>query len=278
MKMLAHATAWLMALWCVGGNVSAQVYKSVGPDGKITYSDQPSDDRKAAVTVLEGTGRPRPMPAPAEPQSGATPPETNPERKLTQAAGRDATGPGSGGGRSPIPLPTERQPHAKPALTPGGAHNPLAAALPGTRPQAQPPMPPPGDARPAPDPATLDRLEKAARVLGVRALHTQARDQCIRTLPTSFKRYDDAYTEWERRNQAVLAKAERITSSHLNEQGRARVLSAAEGEAGKLLSKVFSPSVATAHRIAWCDQTAKEQIQGKSDVTDRMGPGPAGGL
>lgn len=41
----------LAAMLAMAG-ASAQIYKSVGPDGKVVYSDRPSDTRAAGVSVI----------------------------------------------------------------------------------------------------------------------------------------------------------------------------------------------------------------------------------
>ena len=45
----------LFALFCMAaaGSASAQVYKSVGADGKVMYSDHPSDNDNVSVSVIK---------------------------------------------------------------------------------------------------------------------------------------------------------------------------------------------------------------------------------
>ena len=45
----------LFALLCTAaaGSASAQVYKSVGADGKVMYSDHPSDNNNVSVSVIK---------------------------------------------------------------------------------------------------------------------------------------------------------------------------------------------------------------------------------
>lgn len=45
----------LFALLCmaVAGSASAHVFKFVGPDGKVTYSDHPSDKPDATVSIIK---------------------------------------------------------------------------------------------------------------------------------------------------------------------------------------------------------------------------------
>lgn len=45
----------LFALLCMAfaGGASAHVYKSIGPDGKVTYSDYPSDKPSKSVSIIK---------------------------------------------------------------------------------------------------------------------------------------------------------------------------------------------------------------------------------
>lgn len=68
MKSFILAVAAMLAM----GGASAQVFKSVGADGKITYSDRPSDQARGAVSVLKAPARPA-APAAAAPVASAAP-------------------------------------------------------------------------------------------------------------------------------------------------------------------------------------------------------------
>jgi hypothetical protein len=48
MKSMMLVVAAMLAM----GSASAQVFKSVGADGKITYSDRPSEQVRGTVTIM----------------------------------------------------------------------------------------------------------------------------------------------------------------------------------------------------------------------------------
>ena len=52
-----NSKSTLLAVLCLAvacNSWAQQLYKSVGPDGKVTFSDQPSKDEKAKISIMRG--------------------------------------------------------------------------------------------------------------------------------------------------------------------------------------------------------------------------------
>lgn len=71
---------FVIAAALICGAASAQMYKTVGPDGKITFSDRPQNGEKLKVSVMKGSvltaveGPPPAQPKIAAPKGGASAP------------------------------------------------------------------------------------------------------------------------------------------------------------------------------------------------------------
>ncbi|NHZ83116.1 DUF4124 domain-containing protein [Massilia sp. CCM 8695] len=87
------------ALICCAAPASAQMYKTVGPDGKVTFSDRPQNGDKLKVSVMKGSVlRAVEGPVPAQPKIAPAP----------KSGGADA----SGGGISAAGVPSPELQHA----------------------------------------------------------------------------------------------------------------------------------------------------------------------
>ena len=80
------------ALICSAASAQ-QLYKTVGPDGKVTFSDRPQNGEKLKVSVMKGSVL-RPVEGPVPPQPKIAPPK-----------GTGAEGPGNGISAAGIPSP-----------------------------------------------------------------------------------------------------------------------------------------------------------------------------
>ncbi|NHZ44994.1 DUF4124 domain-containing protein [Massilia aquatica] len=86
------------ALICSAGSAQ-QLYKTVGPDGKVTFSDRPQNGEKLKVSVMKGSVL-RPVEGPVPPQPKIAPP--------SKGAGAD----GAGNGISAAGIPSPELQHA----------------------------------------------------------------------------------------------------------------------------------------------------------------------
>jgi hypothetical protein len=63
MKSIMLVAAAMLAM----GSASGQVFKSVGADGKITYSDRPSEQARGTITIMKAPVQAISLPPPAAP-------------------------------------------------------------------------------------------------------------------------------------------------------------------------------------------------------------------
>lgn len=185
---------WLAALLAFGvaGDAWAQrVYKSVGPDGKVTFTDKP---------------------------------------------------------------PAGQEPPAAPAAAAPAA--PAAQSSPGAAPA------PAGSAAAAQmDPA----LEKATLVLaGFESIVNEYADLCVKTLPTSFRKYQGAADDWRQRHATLLARQNAVMRDHFSPAQRASVRSALQAKTRGMMAQVQAANAA--QRIKWCDDNTLEVTGGKVDL------------
>lgn len=190
---LRRKALWLVALLACGmaGTALAQrVYKSVGPDGKITFTDRPP-------------------------------------------AGQE----------QPAPPATAAAPAAAPAPAAPGAPSAGAAAV------------------PALDPT----LEKAVVVLaGFESIVSEYADLCVKTLPTSFKKYQGAADDWRQRHGTLLSRQAAVMRDHLSPAQRTALRSATQLKTRGMMAPVHAASAAA--RIKWCDDNTLEVSGGKVDL------------
>lgn len=203
------ASALALALLCAaaGPALAQRIYKSVGPDGRVTFTDKPPAGEVAT-----------PLSAPAAP--AAAPP-----------AAADAA--------------TER---------PGGAKKAMRKESMATAPAA------------TAQPAAIDpALEKGVFVLmGYESIVAEYLDLCLKTLPTSFKRYDGAAQKWKDRHAAVLARYPQVLRDHFNATEQAALRTGVQNRTRGTMAPVFAAD--TARKIKWCDDNAKELDAGKLDL------------
>lgn len=217
----------LGVLWS-GGTGAQTIYKSVGPDGKVVFSDKPPAADQGQTTV---TGHPPPAARPPAP--AATPTKTV---------------------NSPAPF----EPPGAP-LSPAPAHPVAKKAEPAARPVAEPSPPPP---------VANPELEKAVTgVMGLEDLVHQTEDLCLRTLPTSFKKYNAATDGWKKRNAPILAQQRRVLADMMPPPQRQLIEAAIKAKTQQLLAPVNSASAAA--RIKWCDQSMDEVSKGAMDPSSK---------
>lgn len=193
--------------------VQAQtVYRVVGPDGKVTFTDRPptADDIRSPNTGSPAA-RSTASPAPQPEKQLATP--TAPTATAKRAS-----------------APTAATP-AAPTATPAG-----------------------------PDP---DLLRAVVVVLGHEDLVKRTEELCVRTLPTSMKRYGDAAQGWHQRNATWVAKARTVlaTMAPAVQQGvREKIESTTLAQLRQVQDAAMAP------RIKWCDSAMDEMKGGVVDL------------
>jgi hypothetical protein len=88
----ASALCALLIAVASGATLAQTIYKSIGPDGKVVYSQQPSGDTPGRHEVIRGTQPSRPLPplhgaaTPSEPAATATPSRDAAPKQATRKA------------------------------------------------------------------------------------------------------------------------------------------------------------------------------------------------
>lgn len=193
------------------------VYKTIGPDGKVVYSDQPPG----------------------------------------------STGTKYGGG-APAPAAPQRQAHAATTRAPTSAES-QAAGTHGAKKATAARRP---EAAPSPEPATDPALEGAViGVLGIEDVVRRTVDICLRTLPTSFKKYSAAAEQWNQRNAATVSQARRMQSQAFDATQRQLIESGIRNRNEGTMARVLEAPAAT--RISWCDRSVDAINNGVMDVHNK---------
>lgn len=226
------AIAVAPALACAQG-----VYRIVGADGRVTYSDQPpaSISPNGRVDVLRA---PKGMPALVPPGTPVTP--------YGPAAGGSPSGAG----------PSSAGAHPRSATKRASAE-PRAPAVAGAT-QAS-----------GPQRATVDPAVEGAviGVLGIEDIVRRTESICVSTLPTSARRYSGAVDDWARRNARTVVVARRVLASEFDVAQRELIEAGVRQRNAALFEKVVEAPAAM--RIAWCDRSAAEMVGGRMDVHDK---------
>lgn len=221
-------TALLLIFAAVSANAK-NIYKTVGPDGKITYSDHPPDDSSSPSDVMRST------PTAASAQGAKRPVDENHADSGNEPRVARALG-------------AKKAMAAKPAT-----NAPAAAAAPAEK---------------AIDPA----LEGAViGVLGIEDIVKHTEELCIKTLPTSFRKYSDASADWQRRNAALVTRAHQLVSKNFDATYGAGTEQRLKDAIRTKNAAMFEPiaSAPMASRIKWCDHSADEMASGAMDVYDK---------
>ncbi|MFP5430501.1 MAG: hypothetical protein ACLGHE_05915 [Gammaproteobacteria bacterium] len=187
------------------------IYKVVGPDGKVTFSDRPADGDARKVDVLV-------PPAPREEATGAAS-TVSPAARAAEAY---------------------RAKRAAAAVTP--------------------------PATPAPAAMSPELAQAIVGAMGLEDLVAQSERLCIQTLPTSFKRYNAAASDWGRRNLPALARTRSLVQTMTSDQ-RVGLTALVKQQTASALAVVEKASMHA--RIKWCDQSVGEINEGKLDVANK---------
>jgi hypothetical protein len=184
------------------GAASAEIYKVLGPDGKIIYSNVAPKDKNTPVAILN----------------------------------------------SP--------PGQRPAIH--------SAAMPAV--QAAPRM------RSGSETLSPDVVGAVANVMGMAHLVSSTRDFCVAALPASLKRYSAAVLGWQQRNEAVMAKKDRVLST----SDRHLIAAALGGDMLRMTDDMMRPvrQAVAAERIKWCDKTIADIDHGVLDLVGRASISP----
>lgn len=212
---LRHAIAVFVVVMPAMG-LAQGVYKSIGPDGKVIYTDQP--------------------PGTAE-RSYATPGSTKPAPKAPAARKGD------------YGVQVETPPPA------------FANAKRATR---QEPVAPPAPSADTVDPS----VEKAViGVLGLEDVVRQMEALCVRTLPTSMKRYGGAVDGWKKRNDMIVFRARQVLADAFNPTMRNMIEVGIKSRNENTLAPVNNAPVAK--RIEWCDKSSDDIARGTMDAFNK---------
>jgi hypothetical protein len=112
--------------------------------------------------------------------------------------------------------------------------------------------------------AALERSLR--RIMGNEYLVAQFRDICLRTLPTSFKKYDGAAQKWTDRHTALLQRFPAVLKDVYSDSERAGVQDGIRRISQQSLDTVSAAPVAA--RIKWCDRTTDELNGGALDLAN----------
>ncbi len=229
----------LVSLIAISLSVSAiaqTVYKTIGPDGKVVYTDQPPTDNKSKQSTLNVPTTRAASPAASTKDAAATSAKSTAETMPTSNSGaKKATRTDAVAGGT--------------ALGAGVATTNSAASVP---------------SKPATDPA----IEKAIiGVLGMEEMMKQSVAICLRTLPTSMMKYSRAADGWRDRNGALVAQSRRALASAFDGPQRQQIEQGIQAKNQQLLAPVFDAP--TASRIKWCDNSVNEINNGALDVHNR---------
>ncbi|TFW22576.1 DUF4124 domain-containing protein [Massilia arenosa] len=231
MRLLMSVT-----LFGVAGVAAAQVYKSVGPDGKVTYSDRPPLEASAKVEVLRAGVA---MPAPA----------------------------------TPI-LPAQKAKPAPPQLDPHdeewGEEAPNQAATARVKQPARGTAPPPA-APPAAKPVPAKELlaPGVRSALGKKALFESSSSMCFGTGAIDKMFYARALEKWLSRNQSVISKAQTALANEFTPQERAAIEQTARTQAEAQLGWVSNQKARDL--IQWCGDNANRIERGSADLQGEAG-------
>lgn len=231
------ATLASLALFaCVGAGAQG-VYKTVGPDGKITYTDKPpAPGTKADVVKI-------------------TPPPL-----ATPAAGATSVAPAAASAASATSSPPARA--VGNASANDGSEEHLAKRRPAKKALTQP-------QEAAPKKEALDPAVETAifRVLLTENLIKQQEELCIGNLPTSAKTYSAAVDHWQVRNRQLVAQAREIMLLEYP-ANKTRLEMGMQIKNQQILQEVAKANAAS--RTKWCDRTANDISGGKMDVSDKV--------
>ena len=238
MRCQTHLVALALLLTLQGG-YAQQLYKSVGPDGRVSYSDKPPAG--ATYSVIQAALEPRP---PAAEES-------------TPAASAKAAEPAQVTGREPLPGTAPAT--AKAADAPRQATTQAPAA-----PKDEPKAPVVDEAQIKDALALADAIGGA---LSMDSLVKQTEDLCIATLPTSMKKYSGAAADWRKRNGQLVAQARQILRQEMQEPARQRV----EQEVAAQVKGMMKPvqDAPWVSRIKWCDQSVQEMGSAAMDLAGK---------
>jgi hypothetical protein len=231
------ATLASLALFACAGAGAQGVYKTVGPDGKITYTDKPpAPGSKADVVKIT----PPPLATPAAPAAASA------ASAATSPASRPV-------GNASADDESEERP---------GKRRTAKKAL------AQPQEAPPEKEAPPKKEALDPAVETAVvRVLLTENLIKQQEELCIGNLPTSAKTYSAAVDQWQTRNRQLVAQAREIMVLEYP-ANKARLELGMQIKNQQILQDVAKSNAAS--KTKWCDRTANDISGGKMDVSDKV--------
>ena len=114
--------------------------------------------------------------------------------------------------------------------------------------------------------AQLDpSLEKAIIVLaGFESIVSEYADLCVKTLPTSFKKYQGAADDWRQRHVTLLQRQAAVMRDHLSPVQRTNLRSATQIKTRGMMAPIHAANAA--QRIKWCDDNTVEVNTGKVDL------------
>ncbi len=228
------------------------IYRSIGPDGKVTYSDMP----EAGASKMSSGGRPAPPAASTPPAgAGATAPSSGASRPEAANGARTGGVPGIGTAAAAAAVaggtyasgPAANDGSASPAT---GRAGPKQATV---RSASGAPLQPPDD-------ATTRAMVGA---LGYAVLIERTQAVCAQASPDAQGRYAQIADAWRKRNEAALAHGRRTLDTGFTSEQRRLIELDLRIKADSGLSKVTAAQ--PAHRIAWCERSFDEISKGALD-------------
>ncbi len=271
-KTLAVFT--MMAATTVAAHAQG-IYRSVGPDGQVSYSDQPA----AGAAKMSAGGRAGQAPAAESSAGGTGMPGGGTGARAGNAgaqASSSAHGSGTGAhgsstsaasGRGAAPLPGGSASAAS-ARGASGAGVPAigaaalatsdgSAAQPGVRSN-------PKQAGVRLQPIDEQSTRAMVKALGYDVLVQRTAAVCGQASPDSHRRYLGIADAWRKRNDIALESARRSLSTGFTDEQRRLIELDLKIKADNGLSKVTAAQ--PAHRIAWCERSFGEISNGALDV------------
>lgn len=104
-------------------------------------------------------------------------------------------------------------------------------------------------------------------VMGLEDLVRQMDDLCTRTLPTSFKKYNTASTNWNQRNAEIVAQQRRVLADTATPAERRLIEAGVKAKTQQAMAAVINAPMAS--KIKWCDQSAEEINNGALDPRNK---------
>ncbi len=242
------------------------IYRSIGPDGKVTYSDVPD----AGAAKMSSGGRAAPPASTAPPAGAAAGTASGGTARADHAGSAARAGGVPGIGTAAATAAAAGGTYASGPATNEGAASPSTGR---TGPKQAGVRSASGAGLQPPDDATTRAMVGA---LGYAVLIERTQAVCAQASPDAQGRYAQVAEAWRKRNEAALEHGRRTLETGFTSEQRRLIELDLRIKADSGLSKVTAAQ--PAQRIAWCERSFDEISKG---ALDRRGPpvsaGPSAG-